>query len=485
MTGGPSVNLALLLRGVIDARLSKLNKNINQVVGNVIDMEQARMAMFYCRNSRGEILLRKSVKVRLWAIIILTTTFCLFCNPYLAQAKNNYHYIHVGSFRAKSNAVKVAKDFEKKGYSAVVRGEEVPKLGYWYRIYLGPFSTYKEAKIISDELKKRGFAKYTAIYGKNYPIREDMAKAPRAEKKTVAVLPPPRKTEPPVTKKPSAVQPQKATVAKAKKAPPPVSPAPPPAKEPAKVKAEPREVEPSWQRRGYGRNVAGGKFTLGWQHTYREVHTEVTDRTEITTNGGTTKTDVSVSGNEKYRFDTEMNLDMLRIGFGITDFLGLFADVGVCYDDLDDINLAYGGGARLNLFDVKNGTMRGFYAALQGEYHKGKLDTDYQSAGGNKFSKEADWWEFAGKGEVGLVRDRFALYFGGTYFYYQEDTDRKQLENVPAPFTSVKFEDDLEEENSFGAYGGLSLHLTPGLLINVEGQILTQNSIAAMVEYRF
>ena len=183
-----------------------------------------------------------------------------------------------------------------------------------------------------------------------------------------------------------------------------------------------------------------------------------------------------------------MNLDMLRIGFGITDFLGLFADVGVCYDDLDstdNINLAYGGGARLNLFDVKNGTMRGFYSALQGEYHKGKLDTDYQSAGGNKFSKEADWWEFVGKGEVGLVRDRFALYFGGTYFYYQEDTDRKQLENVPAPFTSVKFEDDLEEENSFGAYGGVSLHLTPGLLINVEGQILTQNSIAAMVEYRF
>ncbi len=452
-----------------------------------MDMERAKMTEFCWKNSRAGILPRKQDKIRLWITIILTATFWLFLNPYLVQAKNNYYYIHVGSFRANSNAVKVAKDLQKKGYSAVVRGEEVPKLGYWYRIYLGPFSTYNQAKIKSDELKKRGFAKYTAIYRKDSPIGEDMAKAPRIEKKTAPVLPPARKTEPPVTKKPVTAQPQKVMVAEAKKAPPPVSPAPPPAKPPVKVKAEPREEEPVWQRRGYGRNVVGGKFSLGWQHTYREVHTEVTERTEITTNGGTIKTDVSVSGNEKYRFDTEMNLDMLRLGFGITDFLGLFADVGVCYDvdDMDNFNLAYGGGARLNLFEVKNGSMRGFYSALQAEYHKGKLEADYQSAGGNKFSKEADWWEFAGKGEVGLVRERFALYFGATYFIYREDTDREQLENIPAPFTSVEYKDDLEEENSFGAYGGLSLHLTEGLLINLEGQILTQNSIAAMVEYRF
>jgi hypothetical protein len=450
-------------------------------------MERAKMTEFCCKNSRVGILPTKQDKIRLWITIILATTFWLFFTPNVAQAKNNYYYIHVGAFRAKSNAVKVAGDLQKKGYSAVVRGEEVPKLGYWYRIYLGPFSTYNQAKIKSDELKNRGFTKYTAIYRKDSPIGEDMAKAPRTEKETAPVLQPARKTEPPVTRKQVAAQPQKATVAEVKKAPPPVTPAPAPAKPAVKVKAEPREEEMVWQRRGYGRNVVGGKFSLGWQHTYREVHTEVTDRTEIKTNGGTTKTAVSVSGSEKYRFDTEMNLDMLRLGFGITDFLGLFADVGVCYDvdDMDNINLAYGGGARLNLFEVKNGSMRGFYSALQAEYHKGKLETDYQSAGGNKFSKEADWWEFAGKGEVGLVRDRFALYFGATYFIYREDTDREQLENILPPFTSVEYKDDLEEENSFGAYGGLSLHLTEGLLINLEGQILTQNSIAAMVEYRF
>ena len=359
-------------------------------------------------------------------------------------------------------------------------------MGYWYRIYLGPFSSYKEAKIRSDELKKRGLAKYTAIYQKDSPIQGDMAKAPTT---AAPVLPPTQRTAPPVTREPVAAQPQKETVAPATKAPPPVSPAPTPAKPkpPPKVKAS-REVEPSWQWGEKGRNLSAGKFSLGWQHTYREVYTKVTKRKEITTNGGTTKTDVSLSGNEKYRFDTKMNLDMLRLSFGITDFFGLFADAGVCYDDLDNrdnINLAYGGGARLNLFEVKSGTMRGFYSALQGEYHKGKLENDYQSSGGNRFSKDADWWEVVGKGEVGLARDRFALYVGATYFYYREDTDREQRENIPPPYTSVKYKDDLEQENSLGVYGGCSLNLTQDLLINIEGQLLTQGSIAAMVEYRF
>jgi hypothetical protein len=406
----------------------------------------------------------------------------------LAEAKRDYYYIHVSSFREKGNAARVAKDFGKKGYSAVVRGEEVPKLGYWYRIYLGPFSSFKEAKAVSDELKRRGFTKYTAIYQKDSPIQGDMAKPPRTAEKAAPIPPPTQRTPPPATSKPVAVQPQKETVAAATKAPPPVSPAPAPAKPPVKIKAKPRQEEPSWQRRGIGRNVAGGKFSLGWQHTYREVHTEVTQRTEITTNVVTTKTDISVSGNEKYRFDTEMNLDMLRLSFGITDFLGFFADVGVCYgdlDSLDNINLAYGGGARLNLFEVKSGSLRGLYSALQGEYHKGKLENDYQSSGGNRFSKDADWWELVGKGEVGFAGERFAIYLGATYFYYREDTDRQQQDNIPAPYTSVEYKDDLEEENSFGVYGGASLNLTRGLLINVEGQLLTQNSIAAMVEYRF
>jgi hypothetical protein len=459
-------------------------------------MERTKMTGLYCKNPRGGVLPRENDQTRLWVTLILAATFLLLLPPHLIQAKSNYYYIHVSSYRAKSHAVRAAEDFKRKGYSTVVRGEEIPKMGYWYRLYLGPFSSYKEAKIRSDELKQRGLAKYTAIYQKDSLIQGDMAKAPT----TVAPVPPPtQRTAPPVTRKPVPVQPQKEAVAPAAKAPPPVSPAPamkpPPPVSPAPAPAKPapkvkaaREVEPLWQWGEKGRNLPAGKYSLGWQHTYREVYTKVTKRKEITTNGGTTKTDISLSGNEKYRFDTKMNLDMLRLNFGITDSFGFFADAGVCYDDLDNrdnINFVYGGGARLNLFEVKSGTMRGFYSALQGEYHKGKLENDYQSSGGNRFSKDADWWEFVGKGEVGFARDRFALYLGATYFYYREDTDRKQLENILPPYTSVEYKDDLEQENSLGVYGGFSLNLTQDLLINVEGQLLTQGSIAAMVEYRF
>jgi hypothetical protein len=237
------------------------------------------------------------------------------------------------------------------------------------------------------------------------------------------------------------------------------------------------------QRRGYGRNISAGKLSLSLRQTYREVNTELTDRTQIDSDG--TTTNVPISSSEKNDFDTDMSLTMLRVGLGLTDFLEVYGEIGACYDDFEDFNLAYGGGARLNLFEVKTGTLRGFYTALEADYHKGKLETEYQSIAGSRFSKDADWWDFTGKGELGFTRNRFAVYVGGTYFVYSEDTDRKQLENIPAPLTSRKFEDDLEEENNFGAYGGLSVHLTPGLLVNVEGQVFTQSSITGAIEYRF
>jgi hypothetical protein len=411
----------------------------------------------------------------------------LFFLPNFLSAAGRYYYIHVSSFKAKRNAVQTAKKLQKKGYHALVRGEEVPKLGYWYRIYVGPLFSLNAAKSKSDELKRRGLTKYTAIYAKDSPMRGDLPREVKGEKQVAAVPVTKRKTTFRRAKEPLSPQRQKQAKVMVEKAPTPVVSAPPATPPPpAKPRAGVEERVPArqrWQRRGLGRNIGARMFSLSYLHGYREVQTEVTDRKRIT--DGTTKTDVSVSGSEKNRFDTDMHVDMIRLGFGVTDFLELFGDIGICYDDLDDINLAYGGGARLNVFEVKNGSLIGFYTALQTEYHAGKLETDYQSVSGNRFSKEADWWEFIGKAELGLTRKRFSLYFGGMYFLYREDTDRKQLENIPPAFTSVKFEDNLEEENSFGAYGGLSVHLTPELLINVEGEILTQNSISTRIEYRF
>ena len=383
--------------------------------------------------------------------------------------------------------MKVARDLQQKGYPSVVSGERVQNKGYWYRIYVGPISSLSLAKLQSSELKKNGLTKYTAIYKKSL-IRDDSGKPARTAKKAAPIATAkagikrsqPSTTTPPVSKKPPTTQ----RVEAAKKAPSTISPtAERPPKRDAKISEEPSEEVSEFQRRGYGRNISAGKLSLSLRQTYREVNTELTDRKQIDSDG--TTQNIPISSSEKNDFDTDMNLSMLRVGLGLTDFLEVYGEIGACYDDFEDFNLAYGGGARLNLFEVKTGSIRGFYTALEADYHKGKLETEYQSIAGNRFSKDADWWDFTGKGEIGFTRNRFAVYLGGTYFVYDEDTDRKQLENLPPGLTSRKFEDDLEEENNFGAYGGLSVHLTPGLLINVEGQVVTQSSITGVIEYRF
>ncbi len=411
--------------------------------------------------------------------------------PTHLSAAQKYYYIHIGSFRAKENAVKVARDLQQKGYPSVVSGERVQNKGYWYRIYVGPISSLSIAKLQSSELKKKGLTKYTAIYKKSL-IQDDSRKTVRTAKKAAPIatatagikLSQPAKTAPSVGKKPPTVTSTQQRAEAAKKAPATVSPTEErPPKPDTKISKEPSEEVSAFQRRGYGRNISAGRLALSLRHTYREVNTELTDRTQIDSDG--TTQDLPISSSEKNDFDTDMNLSMLRVGLGLTDFLEVYGEIGACYDDFEDFNLAYGGGARLNLLEIKTGSLRGFYTALAADYQKGKLETEYQSIAGNRFSKDADWWDFTGKGEIGFTRNRFAVYLGGTYFVYDEDTDRKQLENLPPGLTSRKFEDDLEEENNFGAYGGLSVHLTPGLLINLEGQAVTQSSITGAIEYRF
>jgi hypothetical protein len=108
---------------------------------------------------------------------------------------------------------------------------------------------------------------------------------------------------------------------------------------------------------------------------------------------------------------------------------------------------------------------------------------EYSSAG-RKWKKEGDWEEFLARGELGVARSRFAVYLGGTYLHYREDTERQLLESLPSSLTSYVFQDDLEEE-SFGAYGGGVIHLTSSLLLNIEGQVFSQESVFVALQYHF
>ncbi len=84
---------------------------------------------------------------------------------------------------------------KKKGYKAIARREKIPNKGYWYRVYVGPFSAHMEAYLKAKELKQKKIVDYAAIQKKGAPIGIDLAtaaaigtttsKAPKATSETV------------------------------------------------------------------------------------------------------------------------------------------------------------------------------------------------------------------------------------------------------------------------------------------------------------
>jgi hypothetical protein len=237
--------------------------------------------------------------------------------------------------------------------------------------------------------------------------------------------------------------------------------------------------------KGIGRNMRRGDFSLGLRHTYREVEPELTERKRITSDGTTTTIeDVSISGVQNDDFPTRVHMDFLRIRFGLTDCVEGFAEIGGAYREFSGLGFIYGGGLRLNVFEAKKDWFRGLYGALQGEYSSGTVEYEYNSSGGSQWRKESEWRELVAKVELGVTRSHISTYIGGVYFHYNEDTERHLLENFPSPLTSYVLQDELEGD-SFGAFGGIDINLTPSVLVNVEGQVGGGKGIFGTLEYHF
>jgi hypothetical protein len=412
---------------------------------------------------------------------ILITLTVLLLSQVTFAAIGPYYYLHIESFRNEKNALQSVNNLKRFGIKAVVNKENVPQKGVWYRIYIGHFSSQQEAKLKAAELKTKSIIDYAAIKKKDSIIAGTSAVAvttlkPKAtipsEKTTgkvqqqqVVILPPKTPTEQKVSSK--AAQPSTQTKA-VKKSP----------------KAQPKSPKPI-VKKGKGRNVPQGSVAVGYKHTYVEINTELTKRVEIETNGGTTITPVPITDDIKNGFPTSMHQDMLYLKLGLTDYFEIFAEGGIAYDTFDNIGYVYGGGLRLNLFQTDDdSTIPGFYAALLGEYLTGEFDEEFTSALGNKFERNTEWQELSAGLEIGISRSRFEAYIGGNYFNYNEDTIRQQLDLTPPVTSHVKL-DELEQENNFGIFGGITLYLTRALSINLEGRVIDQKSISGALEYCF
>ncbi len=266
--------------------------------------------------------------------VIFTISFFLLSSSTAYSAVKYYYYIQVGSFRKAQDAKHLAEKLRKVKESTIIRGEKITDLGFRYRVYLGPFSSWQEASLKLLEQTKKGISfEHTYFRKKKSPIQSNLKEKP--------------------------------------------------------VIAEKRAKK---MQKGHGRNMPRGNLALGLKHTYLEVQTEVTKRTEITFDGITTVIqDIPIGTIDKNAFPTSMHIDTIRIRFGLTDYLEIFADIGMDYDEDFDPEFVYGGGTRLNLFKTTGQSFGEFYIALQGEYLTGTLTKEYKSSAGSLWELEADW----------------------------------------------------------------------------------------------
>lgn len=444
----------------------------------------------------------KKISFRLKIHSLIFTVFLLFFLTDLVHGSLKYYYLHVSSFREVKKATQFAQNLQQLGLKAIVRGEEVVNLGFWYRIYLGPFYSRLEAELESRELRKKGTIDYAAIHKKDSLLSSNLEEKPEPidkgeeaipEKKVSIIPPPPEEAipvskppskTPPIEKKPQIAErpPAKVTTTKERIA---LEKTPPPLKAKKRKKVQPK-APLRFLKKGDGRNTRQRGLALCIKHNYRDIQTGVTKRKKITFDGSITTTEnITLGSDEKDDFPTSMNITALQLHLGLTNYLEVFANLGTAFDDPSELGFAYGGGVRLNLFEIRGRKLKGFYSSLQGEYLSGDFKDDYISDIGNKWRKETEWEEITAKLEFGLTRHKFTPYIGGIYFHYDEDTKREQLEGLTFPVIALTFQDDLEEENSFGVYGGIAIHLNPAVIVNLEGQVLSQESVSLALGYLF
>ena len=424
-------------------------------------------------------------------LLVLTALVILSWSYPSESASAAYYYLHVASFRSQKSATDSVKYLKRNNVNTVIRKENIPNKGDWYRVYVGPYSSRSQAEQAARDLKNKKAVSYASIQKKDALLTPSTTPKTTVQKQAKAATAPTvqQPAPPPVVVPPPTPAPKQAA-AKPKPAEPAVKKSatePQPASTQKSASRTEKKKSTSITKRLKGRNTFGGRAAIGYKHTYMDIDTIVTSRQQIESNGTTTITDVTLTDAEKELFPTSMHMDTFFFRYGFADFLEVFGEAGISYDgSISDAGFAFGGGLRLNLFQTHaTADSPAFYGALIGEYYQGEFEDEYTSAAGSNFRRETEWQEATGRAEIGLSHPRFNLYAGGTYLYYQEDTNRHQLDNLPPGVSARTFSDELESKNNVGAYGGVSFFVTPKFLINIEGRAIDMTAISGLLEYRF
>ena len=400
---------------------------------------------------------------------------------------SNCYYIQIGSFSNKQNVIRLVKQYAKFNEKIVVREVRHSKFGFLYQVLVGPFISWKEADSHKIQLRKKGIyledafivkishlvlcnpsehkGSYPFYYKEDVPDKKPEKKAPIEDKDKGSRTIKNKESEPKESALPSNQPPSTIN------------------QEPVK---ESSGVSAITAAKASGRNIIKGRFAVSLNHASSEFKTELDQRFLQTSDGSSTDTTEidtnSLSNNEYY---TLIHRDTIRFNYGVTDYLEIFADVGAAYHDVSKIDLTYGGGARLNIFQIDGQNNNRYYGALSGEAFFGSIEYEYDSDAGDRWNKEADWQEISAKFEIGVSMKKLSAYAGGAYTYYLEKANLSLLSNLPASVTSYQYEDELSADTNLGVFGGIDYHFTEKVKLNLEGQAGNPEKLTGTLQYEF
>ncbi len=230
-----------------------------------------------------------------------------------------------------------------------------------------------------------------------------------------------------------------------------------------------------------GRNMKRKTASVVFRHSFLDRKTVITNRTRtITRSDGTAtepeSTTITTGVGQEDSYSTKLNNDIVRLRWGLTDTIEVFADAGLAYDllsNISDMEPVFGGGGRVNIAVFENGFLSGLYLAISGEYLQGKLIKDDSSV---------DWQDMTATLESGIVFSKMSFFAGCSYMIYSESITTKQIQSLP---DLTIFEDELEQQGSINLSGGIEYNYSPSMHFLLEIQAPNRQGGIISVEYRF
>ncbi len=92
---------------------------------------------------------------------LLFFVFFLFTRASVLYAES--YIIHVSSYQNKENAIFDKVLLEKNDFSAFVKTVDLGSKGIWFRVLIGPYSNYNQAKNIANTITRKKLVSYAKV----------------------------------------------------------------------------------------------------------------------------------------------------------------------------------------------------------------------------------------------------------------------------------------------------------------------------------